>query len=98
MNADELEVWIDESIRLSRSKGYHPRDFIRMREANGHRSVEPIERLVQSGEIQSGFKRMKQIGLLAWSLEAAVMKFPERFTKAARECADFRLNVLAKEI
>jgi hypothetical protein len=98
MNVDELEAWIDESIRLSQSKGYYPRDFIRMRYANGHRSVGPIERLVQSGEIQSGFKRMKKIGLLAWSLEAAVLKFPERFTKAAQTCADFRLNVLAKEI
>lgn len=98
MNVDDLETWVDESIRLSGTKGYFPTDFMRMRRANSGRSVEPIERLVQSGDIQSGFRRMKQIGLIDWSLEAAVRKFPARFTKQALSCAEFRLDVLAKEI
>jgi hypothetical protein len=38
----------------------------------------------------------KERGLLDWSIEAAVLKFPDKFSQAAQACADFRLNVLAK--
>ena len=71
MNVGEVEAWVDESIRQSKARGYHPGDFIRMRAADGGRSIQVIERLVQSGEVQSGFRRMKQIGLLEWSLDSS---------------------------
>jgi hypothetical protein len=57
-----------------------------------HGTVEAIERLVQSGDVQSGFKRLKQLGLLEWTIEAAVMKFPTEFTRNARQCAEWRLQ------
>jgi hypothetical protein len=39
-----------------------------------HGAIEAIERLVQSGDIQSGFKRLQQMALLDWTIEAAVIK------------------------
>lgn len=98
MNVDEVEAFVDELIRRAKPLNYSPSEFMRMRESNGGRSIEVIEKLVKSGDVQSGFKRLKEIGLLEWSLESAVLKFPSRFSKDARECAAFRLNVLAKEI
>jgi hypothetical protein len=52
-----------------------------------------IENLVVSGEIQSGFKRLKELNLLKWSIEAAVLKFPKEFSAQARQCAEFRLRI-----
>lgn len=87
---NSLEDWVDESIKRSRSRGYHPTVFIGMRERFGTRVA--IEHLVRSGEIQSGFHRLRQLGMLTWSIEAAVRQFPDEFTAEARECAEFRLN------
>ena len=38
-------------------------------------TIDAIERLVQSGELQSGFKRLKQLGLIDWTIEFAVISF-----------------------
>jgi hypothetical protein len=35
---------------------------------------------------------MKQLGILDWSIEAAVLKFPDEFDKGLREAARFRLE------
>jgi hypothetical protein len=35
-----------------------------------HGTIEAIERLVQSDDIQSGFKRLQQLNLLEWTIEA----------------------------
>jgi hypothetical protein len=91
MQSDPLEAWVDESIQRSRAHGYFPTEFIRMRER--HRTVSAMERLVQSGHIQSGFVRLRDLGLAEeWSVEAGILKFPERFTPTARSCAQFRLD------
>jgi len=87
---DPLEAWIDESIRRSGSRGYHPQVFIGLRDRLG--TVSAIEQLVRSGDIQSGFYRLRQLGMLEWSIESAVRQFPDRFTPEALACADFRLN------
>jgi hypothetical protein len=79
---DPLEAFIDESIRLSLSKGYPLDPFLRMR--RDYKTVEAIERSVKSGEIQSGFKKLLSLGLRDWSIEAAVIKFPDRFSKDAQ--------------
>jgi len=86
---DELETFIDESIRRSVARGYTPYEFMRMR--NDYQTIPAIEQLVTAGEIQSGFLRLQKINLLEWSIEAAVQKFPDQFTAKARACADFRL-------
>jgi hypothetical protein len=96
MNVDELEAFIDEGILRSIKGGYNPTIFVGMRARYG--TVKAITRLVQSGEIQSGFKRLKELGLLEWSIESAIIKFPHRFTANARECAEFRLRLAHDEI
>ena len=89
-----LEAFIDETIRRSRENGYHPTTFISMRER--YQTVPAISRLVQNGDVQSGFKRLNELGLVDWTIEAAVMKFPDEFSADTRECAAFRLR-LARE-
>jgi hypothetical protein len=85
-NVSELDCFIDESIRLSRAKGYYPTTFEGMRERWG--TNEAIRRLVISGDIQSGFRRMVKEGLLAWSLESAVINFPREFDQTAHQAAN----------
>lgn len=51
-----------------------------------------ISRLVVSGDIQSGFKRLQQLELLDWTIEAAVTKFPDEFSYEVREAAQWRLR------
>lgn len=89
--SDELEVFIDETIRLGAEKGYHPTVFIKMR--RDHKTIPAISKLVQSGEIQSGFRKLEKLGLLDATIEAAVLKFPDEFTDQDIECAEFRLRV-----
>ncbi|MFG1345112.1 hypothetical protein V5F59_09485 [Xanthobacter autotrophicus DSM 431] len=87
-----LEQFIDESIQVSRTKGYHPTTFMRMRADYG--TVGAIRRLVETGEKQSGFVRLRELGLLDWSLEAAVIKFPDEpgFTRTTIAYAEARLQ------
>jgi hypothetical protein len=89
-----LEAFIDKSIELSKARGYNPSVFMGMRRHHG--TIEAIERLVQSGDIQSGFKRLQQLNLLEWTIEAAVTKFPGEFGRNARECAEWRLAQVNK--
>ncbi|HUF55455.1 MAG TPA: hypothetical protein VMM55_02730 [Thermohalobaculum sp.] len=85
-----LEAFIDETIRLARLKGYHPTAFVAMRSRRG--TVPAISTLVVSGDIQSGFRRLRDLGLLDWSIEAAVLKFPDEFKREVREAAEWRLR------
>ena len=85
-----LEAFIDKTIELAKERGYNPTVFRGMRAQHG--TVQAIEKLVQSGDVQSGFRRLKQLGLLEWTIEAAVTKFPTEFTRNARQCAEWRLQ------
>lgn len=89
-----LEAFIDETIRLSAKHNYHPTTFVGMRARYG--THEAISRLVVSGDIQSGFKRLCQLGLKDWTIESAILKFPEEFSKEIKECAAFRLGQVEK--
>jgi hypothetical protein len=85
-----LEDFVDESIRVSREHNYHPTTFIGMWQKD--RSPAPIKRLVESSEPKSGYKRLVALGLKDWSLEAAVVKFPDRFSKDTLAYAEARLK------
>lgn len=85
-----LEDFIDETIQRSQANGYHPTVFIGMRERHG--TVVAIKRLVQSGDIQSGFRRLSELGLVEWTIESAILKFPDEFSPVDIECARFRLE------
>jgi hypothetical protein len=96
LHADPLEVWVEQSIQQSQSKGYHPSEFIRMRERHG--TVKAMGRLMQAGQIQSGLVRLKELGMAEdWSVEAGILKFPDRFTKKERDAARFRLDNIDDE-
>jgi hypothetical protein len=86
----ELEAFIDDSIAISIKHKYHPTTFKRMREEYG--TVDAISRLVVNGEIQSGFKKMSELGLIEYTIESAVLKFPNQFTKNVQKCAKWRLD------
>lgn len=87
----DLESYVDESIRRSIKAGYNPTIFVRMR--HDHGTIEAMERLVKSGEIQSGFKRLRQLGLADdWSVEAIILKYQDEFSREAAECARWRLD------
>jgi hypothetical protein len=85
-----LEAFVDEAIRLFRERGYNPTIFVGMRHQYG--TIDAVERLVQSGDLQSGFKRLKQLGLLDWTIESAVLKFAAEFSNNAKQCAEWRLK------
>lgn len=90
-----LEAFIDETIRVSAEHHYHPTTFISMRQRHG--TVEAINRLIVSGDVQSGFKRLKELGLLDYSIEAAILKFPHEFPRSSQECAEFRLRIIVND-
>lgn len=90
MTSPALEAFIDETIRLSRENGYHPTAFIGMRRRLG--TVKAISQLVAQGDIQSGFRRLRQLGLLNWTIESAVLKFPDEFSGEVLEAAEWRLT------
>jgi hypothetical protein len=91
VNVSDLEAFIDESIRVSRQHHYYPTVFQGMRARHG--TVAAIEKLVLSGEIQSGFKKLKDLGLLDWTIEAAVLRFPGEFhNREVHEAARWRLE------
>jgi hypothetical protein len=94
-NDQDLEAFIDETIRKAAAKKYHPTAFIQMRSRWGTR--EAIKRLVLSGDIQSGLLRLKNLDLLSWSIEAAVIRFPSHFDTGTREAAEFRLGLAQKD-
>lgn len=92
MASSELEAFIDETINVSAKKAYYPTAFIAMRQRHG--TIETISRLVISGDIQSGFSRLQKLGLIDYTIEAAVLKFPQEFSKQVQECAAFRLKMV----
>ena len=92
MSNIELERFIDQMIELAGEKGYRPTEFIKMRDR--YQTVEAISRLVVSGDIQSGFRRLNELELRDWTIEAAVLKYSNEFTPAVFECAKFRLSLI----
>ncbi|HYG31037.1 MAG TPA: hypothetical protein VD887_12600 [Allosphingosinicella sp.] len=92
MASRELECFIDETIRVAQTHAYHPTIFIDMRARYG--TIPAISRLVESGDVQSGFRRLERLDLLEHTIEAAVAKFPWEFSAVTLECAEFRLRMV----
>jgi hypothetical protein len=91
-----LEAFIDESIHRAQARGYNPRVFIEMRATHG--TVAAIEKLVRSSDIQSGLRRLHELGLTRCSVEAAVLEFPSRFTLETRKRAGARLTSIKNAV
>lgn len=86
-----LDAFLDEMIRRAGVLGYHPKVFISMRQRHG--TIAAISKPVQSGDLQTGFKRLNGLGMLDWTIEAAVVKFSNLFSRDDLECAEFRLRM-----
>ena len=71
---------------------HHPTRFIGMRQR--YKTVAAIERLVKTTDEQSGFRKARDLGLLPWSLEQAVLNFPQLFSRETRDYAEFRLKLI----
>ncbi|SFN00077.1 hypothetical protein SAMN05192571_111101 [Pleomorphomonas diazotrophica] len=93
MESRSLDSFIDETIRISSVHGYHPTTFIGMRQRYG--TVTAISRLVASGEVQSGFRRLIELGLKDYTIEQAVILFSNEFSKSVFEAAKWRLSQAA---
>lgn len=64
-----------ESTRISAKHDYRPTAFIAMRARHG--TVEAIKRLFSQGDIQSGFRRLKESGLKEWTIETGCARLPK---------------------
>ena len=84
-----LEEFVGESVDRSVKRGFHPIAFMRVRAERG--TVPAIRRLIEGGATRSGFDRFAALEMTEWSLEAAVVKFPERFNALTLEHAQARL-------
>jgi hypothetical protein len=88
---DPLDAFIDESLERTRKKGYLAPIFRKMRHELG--TVEAMRRLAEADVLQSGLRELAHLGLLDWSVEAGVLKFPDRFpARLTRESARFKLE------
>ena len=87
-----LEAFIDELIKLGAQRGYHPTIFIEMRQRYG--TLIAMKKLVENGDVQSGFRRLAELGLQDHSVEAAVLKFRSEFQAKHISCAEWRLRQL----
>ena len=85
----ELEAFITETIRRGAEHGYRPTIFMAMQERHG--TLEAMKQLVRNGDVQSGFRRLTELGLQDQTIEAGILNFRGEFDRADIECADWRL-------
>jgi len=94
--AATFEERLRESIRLSIELGYNPTTFTEMLERHG--GVQTAKRLIAAGEIQSGIRRMAELGRLDITMERIMLEteFSSLFTEGDVESARWRLEEVAK--
>jgi len=86
--AARIRVAVLECRRL----GYNPNDFEGM--LAGASAARVAEKLVVSGDLQTGLKRLAQMGRLDLSVEAIMLEppFEMLFAKPLRDAARWRLD------
>ena len=90
----ELEAFIEEAHRRAMERGYRATGFMQMRARYG--TICAITRLVKSGEIKSGLRRMIELDPADWTIDAAVAKFPTCFPEDVQVAAQWRLSQAKK--
>ena len=88
--SDALEAWVNESTRRCFARGFLRGRFHDMRMNLG--TVPAITQLIATPLEQTPLLRLKEAGLLEWSLEACVLHFPESFDVGIRDVAKSRLE------
>ncbi|WP_342148349.1 hypothetical protein [Methylorubrum sp. SB2] len=79
-----------ELIRLGSERGYRPTIFIGMLER--YQTLGAMKRLVRNGEVQSGFRRLTELGLQDHTVEAGILRFRNEFDKTDIDCAEWRIK------
>jgi hypothetical protein len=87
----DLEAYADTMLHRAAEKGFRPTVLIRLRETYG--TVRAFSKLFRTDDIESGFRQMKQLGLIEWSIEAAVVKFSREFDQVDVDLARRRLKL-----
>lgn len=95
MSSVGLEYFCDEFIRRGNALNFDHSLFEGMRVRHG--TIAAIKTVVDMGGKLSGIKKLNELGLLDWSIEAAVVKFPEEFTPRTLEYAKDRLRLERSE-
>lgn len=85
-----LNEFIEESLRQAASKNFRPKIF--PGRWFPRKSPLTIENFVISSKPRSGFKRMVKLGLKEWTLEAAVLAYPDQFSNEAKIYAKARMD------
>ncbi|SRR6266568_1257889 len=89
---EDFEVRIRAALRECHQLGYHPHDFEGMLSTASAARV--AEKLVTSGELQVGLKRLAQMGRLDLSVESIMLEsqFKPLFNIQLRDAARWRLD------
>lgn len=85
-----IDEFVDYFISLCAVLNYRPRNFIKLRARVG--TIVAIATLVGKEKPTSGFRRAFELGLIEYSLEAAVCSFPTQFSTEVHERALSRLS------
>lgn len=87
-----LVEFVELSVRKCRDKGYYPARFQGMWDPQ--RAVPIINKLVHPAAGEAGFERTVKEGLKDWTLEAAVLAYPEEgFDPLTVATAKMRMGV-----
>lgn len=88
----DFEAKVRDALLECHRLGYHPSDFEGML-ANAS-AAHVAEKLVASGELQTGLKKLAQMGRLDLSVEFIMLEpqFESLFKKPLREAAQWRLD------
>lgn len=89
--SQKLESMVDAAMERLGAHNYVPTTFVEMRAARG--TAEAMRYLMAVREIETGLGTIHNLGLLDYSIEAIVLRFPTEFSRAAREIAEFRLKL-----
>ena len=87
----ELAARIQETLAESRELHYYPNRFEQMLAELG--AVKLAKKLVVSGELQDGLKKIAKLGRKDLSIEAVILepRFASLFTKDEKQAAEWRL-------
>jgi hypothetical protein len=95
--SERFEARIAKDIREAIELGYHPHRFEEM--VNSYGAVDTAKRLVRSGDLQDGLKRLRSMGRLDLSMETVMLEeeFSSLFSEQERAAATWRLQQVKGE-
>ena len=93
----EFALACETTIAECRSLGYTPSIWMQMIQKHG--AVDTARRLVVSGDLQDGFRRLLSMGRADLTVESSVLdeRWYDLFTDQEREVARWRLEAAQKE-